>query len=79
MLNRLIFPGAIYLAIIAVIPTMIQIWFQFPREIATLMGGTSLLILVGVDIDTMAQIEAQLKMHHHEGLVKRGRLRSRGL
>ena len=79
VLNRLIFPGAIYLAIIAVIPTMIQIWFQFPREIATLMGGTSLLILVGVDIDTMAQIEAQLKMHHHEGLVKRGRLRSRGL
>lgn len=79
ILNRLVFPGAIYLAIIAVIPTIIQLSFNFPREIATLMGGTSLLILVGVDIDTMAQIEAQLKMHHHEGLVKKGKLRGRGL
>lgn len=79
ILNRLIFPGAIYLALIAVIPTIIQLRFGFPREIATLMGGTSLLILVGVDLETMAQIEAQLKMHHHEGLVKKGKLRSRGL
>lgn len=79
VLNRLIFPGAIYLALIAVIPTIIQLSFNFPREIATLMGGTSLLILVGVDLDTMAQVESQLKMHHHEGLVKRGRLRGRGL
>lgn len=79
ILNRLIFPGAIYLAVIAVIPTIIQLSFNFPREIATLMGGTSLLIVVGVDIETMAQIESQLKMHHHEGLVKKGRLRSRGL
>ena len=73
------FPGALYLALIAVIPTIIQLSFNFPREIATLMGGTSLLILVGVDIDTMSQIEAQLKMHHHEGLVKKGKLRGRGL
>lgn len=79
ILNRLIFPGAIYLAVIAVIPTIIQLSFNFPREIATLMGGTSLLILVGVDIETMAQIESQLKMHHHDGLVKKGRIRGRGL
>jgi preprotein translocase subunit SecY len=43
-----------------------------------LMGGTSLLILVGVDIDTMAQVEALLKMHHHDGLTKKG-LKSRNL
>jgi preprotein translocase subunit SecY len=43
------------------------------------MGGTSLLILVGVDLDTMSQVEALLKMHHHEGLTKRGRLRGRNL
>lgn len=79
VLNRLIFPGAIYLAMIAVIPTIIQLSFKFPRDVATLMGGTSLLIMVGVNIDTMAQVEAQLKMHHHEGLVKKGRLRGRGL
>jgi preprotein translocase subunit SecY len=44
-----------------------------------LMGGTSLLILVGVDLDMMSQIEAVLKMHHADGLVKKGNLRSHRL
>jgi preprotein translocase subunit SecY len=79
VLNRLVLPGSLYLAIIAVLPTIIQRLFGFPQSIAMLMGGTSLLILVGVDLDTMSQIEAQLKMHHHEGLVKHGRIRSRNL
>ena len=79
ILNRLILPGSLYLALIAVIPTIIQNLFGFPSTISLLMGGTSLLILVGVDLDTMSQIEAQLKMHHHEGLVKKGRIRSRNL
>ncbi|MDR3283576.1 MAG: preprotein translocase subunit SecY [Treponema sp.] len=79
VLNRLVLPGSLYLAGIAVLPTVIQTVFGFPQSIAMLMGGTSLLILVGVDLDTMSQVEAQLKMHHHEGLVKRGRIRSRNL
>jgi len=79
ILNRIVLPGAMYLAFIAVIPTIIQILFNFPTSISYLMGGTSLLILVGVDLDTMSQIEGLLKMHHHEGLVKRGRIRSRNL
>jgi len=79
ILNRLIFPGSLYLSVIAVLPTIIQTLFGFPSSISLLMGGTSLLILVGVDLDTMSQIEAQLKMHHHEGLVKKGKLRSRNL
>ncbi|MCM1321506.1 MAG: preprotein translocase subunit SecY [Bacteroides sp.] len=79
VLNRLILPGSIYLAGIAVLPTVIQNLFGFPQSISMLMGGTSLLILVGVDIDTMSQVEALLKMHHHDGLVKKGRLRSRSL
>ncbi|MCL2804348.1 MAG: preprotein translocase subunit SecY [Treponema sp.] len=79
ILNRIVLPGAIYLAFIAVIPTIIQWAFNFPTSISYLMGGTSLLILVGVDLDTMSQIEGLLKMHHHEGLVKRGRLRGRNL
>ena len=79
VLNRLVLPGSLYLAIIAVIPTVIQNAFGFPQSISMLMGGTSLLILVGVDLDTMSQIEALLKMHHHDGLVKKGRLRSRNL
>ena len=48
-------------------------------EVAMLMGGTSLLIMVGVDLDTMSQIEGHLRMHHHEGLVKKGKLKSRNL
>ncbi|MCQ2981249.1 MAG: preprotein translocase subunit SecY [Treponemataceae bacterium] len=79
VLNRLILPGSLYLAVIAVLPTIIQNLFGFPQSISMLMGGTSLLILVGVDLDTMSQIEALLKMHHHDGLVKKGKLRSRNL
>ena len=79
ILNRLILPGSLYLAVIAVLPTIIQNLFGFPTTISMLMGGTSLLILVGVDLDTMSQIEAQLKMHHQEGLVKKGKIRSRNL
>lgn len=79
VLNRLILPGSLYLAVIAVIPTVIQNCFGFPQSISMLMGGTSLLILVGVDLDTMSQVEALLKMHHHDGLVKKGKLRARNL
>jgi preprotein translocase subunit SecY len=79
VLNRIILPGSLFLAFIAVIPTVIQTFFNFPPDLAYLMGGTSLLIMVGVNLDTMAQIEGHLKMHHHEGLVKRGKIRSRNL
>ena len=44
-----------------------------------LMGGTSLIIMVGVDLDTMSQVEALMKMHHQEGLTKKGKIRSRNL
>jgi preprotein translocase subunit SecY len=79
VLNRIILPGSLFLAFIAVIPTIVQSMFNFPSDLAYLMGGTSLLIMVGVDLDTMSQIEGHLKMHHHEGLVKRGKIRSRNL
>lgn len=79
VLNRLVLPGSLYLAVIAVLPTIIQNLFGFPHSISMIMGGTSLLILVGVDLDTMSQVEALLKMHHHDGLVRKGKLRSRNL
>ncbi|MDR2159433.1 MAG: preprotein translocase subunit SecY [Treponema sp.] len=79
ILNRIVLPGSLYLALIAIIPTLIQYLFNFPSSISYLMGGTSLLILVGVDLDTMSQIEGLLKMHHHEGLTRKGRLRGRNL
>jgi len=79
ILNRIVLPGSLYLAFIAVTPTLIQLAFRIPSSVAYLMGGTSLLIMVGVGLDTMTQIEGLLKMHHHEGLVKRGKLRGRNL
>lgn len=79
VLSRIILPGAIFLAFIALIPTIVQGVFKFPPSIAYLMGGTSLLIIVGVDLDLMSQIEGQLRMHHHDGLTKKGRIRGRNL
>jgi preprotein translocase subunit SecY len=79
ILNRIVLPGSIYLAVIAELPTLIQYLFDFPSSISYLMGGTSLLILVGVDLDTMSQVEGLLKMHHHDGLTRKGRIRGRNL
>ncbi len=79
ILNRIILPGSLFLTFIAIIPTIVQTLFRFPSSVAYLMGGTSLLILVGVDLDTMSQIEGYLRMHHHEGIVRKGKLRSRNL
>jgi preprotein translocase subunit SecY len=79
ILNRIILPGSLYLGLIALIPTLVQSMFNFPSQLAYLLGGTSLLILVGVDLDTMAQVEALLKMHHHDGLSRKGHIRARNL
>lgn len=79
VMNRIILPGALFLAFIAVIPSVVQRVFGFPRELAFLMGGTSLLILVGVDLDLMSQIEGHLRMHHHGGLTKKGVIHGRNL
>jgi preprotein translocase subunit SecY len=79
ILYRIILPGSLFLAFIAIIPSLVQSLFSFPSAVAYLMGGTSLLILVGVDLDTMSQIEGYLRMHHHDGIVKRGKIRSRNL
>ena len=69
VLNRIVLPGAIFLAFIALIPTLIQMFFHFPANVAMLFGGTSLIILVGVDLETMRQLDGLMKMHHHDGFV----------
>ncbi len=79
ILNRLVLPGSLFLAFIAIVPTIIQNLFKFPQSVAMLMGGTSLIIMIGVDLDTMSQVEALLKMHHQDGLTKKGKIRSRNL
>ncbi|HAP56717.1 MAG TPA: preprotein translocase subunit SecY [Sphaerochaeta sp.] len=73
VLNRIVLPGSIFLAFIALIPTLVQKFFNFPSTVAMLFGGTSLLILVGVDLDTMRQIEGVMKMHHYDGFNVGGR------
>lgn len=79
VLNRIVLPGSVFLAMIALFPTIIQRWLNLPSAMAYLMGGTSLLIMVGVDLDTMKQIESHLLMRHYDGFMKRGKIRGRNL
>ena len=79
ILNRLVLPGSLFLAFIAIVPTIIQNLFKFPQSISMLMGGTSLIIMIGVDLDSMRMVEALLKLHHQDGLTKKGKIRSRNL
>ena len=76
-LTRLTFAAAVYLVTIAIIPDVIMAWMKIPPRVAGFFGGTSLLIVVGVTLDTMKQIESHLLMRHYEGFFKSGRLRGR--
>ncbi|PKL14464.1 MAG: preprotein translocase subunit SecY [Spirochaetae bacterium HGW-Spirochaetae-8] len=79
VLNRIVLPGALFLAFIALIPTVVQKFFNFPASVAMLLGGTSLIIMVGVDLDTMSQIEGIMRMHHHDGITAKGKIKARNL
>ena len=69
VLNRIVLPGSLFLAFIALIPTLVHKLFSFPPQVAMLFGGTSLIIMVGVDLDTMRQIEGLMQMHHYDGFT----------
>lgn len=73
ILDRLTFTGAIYLSVVCIIPDILISQLNVPFY----FGGTGLLIVVGVGMDTMSQVEAHLVMRHYEGFVKRGSIRSR--
>ena len=73
ILLRITLPGAIFLAIIAVLPDLLMRNFNVPFY----FGGTTLLIVVGVALDTLQQIESHLLMRHYDGFMKKGRLRAR--
>jgi preprotein translocase subunit SecY len=66
ILTRLTLPGALFLAAVAVLPWLLYRFFSVPFN----FGGTSILIVVGVALDTMRQMEAQLLMRHYEGFLK---------
>ncbi|MGL5722787.1 MAG: preprotein translocase subunit SecY [Brevinema sp.] len=69
VLYRLALPGAAFLGIIALLPTFIVYRMRVPQNIAYLMGGTSLIIMVGVSLNALKQIEAFLNMHHKDGFL----------
>lgn len=73
ILTRITLPGAVFLAAIAVIPMIFQQWLK----IGTMVQGASLLIVVGVALDTMNQIESYLTTRHYDGFLREGRMRSR--
>ncbi|HNX91540.1 MAG TPA: preprotein translocase subunit SecY, partial [Candidatus Omnitrophota bacterium] len=68
---------AIFLAIIAIMPDIINTKMGIPYLVASFFGGTGLLIVVGVMLDTMRQIESHLLMRHYEGFMKKGRVKGR--
>jgi preprotein translocase subunit SecY len=77
ILTRVTFVAAIYLVLIAILPDVIMAWMKIPPRVAGFFGGTSLLIVVGVTLDTMKQIESHLLMRNYEGFFKSGRMRGR--
>jgi preprotein translocase subunit SecY len=76
ILTRVTLPGAIFLALITVIPYFVM-KFNIPYSFASFFGGTSLLIIVGVALDTLQQIESHLLMRHYDGFLKSGRIKGR--
>jgi preprotein translocase subunit SecY len=76
-MTKITLAGALFLTIIAVIPSVMNRQFNVPWLVSSFFGGTSLLIVVGVMLDTMRQIESHLIMRHYDGFLRKGRLRSR--
>lgn len=76
IMSRITFPGSVFLAIIAILPS-IAVKATVTPQFAQFYGGTTLLILVGVVLDTLQQIESHLLMRHYDGLMKSGRVKGR--
>jgi preprotein translocase subunit SecY len=76
-MSRITLAGAIFLTVIAVIPIILSEAMGIQQTVAQFFGGTSLLIIVGVMLDTMRQMEAHLLMRHYDGFLKKGRLKGR--
>lgn len=77
ILTRITLAGAFFLALVAIIPETVNILMEVPYAVASNLGGTGLIIVVGVALDTMKQIESHLLMRHYDGFLKKGKLKSR--
>lgn len=76
-MTRITLAGAVFLTVIAVIPILLTKEMNIPYDVTQFFGGTSMLITVGVMLDTMRQIESHLMMRHYDGFLKKGRMRGR--
>ena len=70
VLQRLTLPGSLFLAVVAVAPSIFIAYFHFSQATSRALGGTSVLIVVGVALDTMRQMESQMMMRHYEGFLR---------
>lgn len=77
ILTRITLPGSIFLGLVAIMPTFITNIFSINMGFAQFFGGTSLLIMVGVALDTLQQIESHLLMRHYDGFMKSGKIKGR--
>ena len=77
IITRITLPGSIFLAIVAIMPALAMKFLGVQQAFAYFYGGTSLLIMVGVVLDTLKQIESYLLMRHYDGLMKTGRIQGR--
>ena len=77
IMDRITLPGAVLLALVGILPGIFQLAFGMQQGFATFFGGTSLLIMVGVVLDTLQQIETQLLMRQYDGLMNSGRIQGR--
>ena len=76
IMSRITLPGSIFLGIVAIMPAFARL-LGVNQNFAQFFGGTSLLISVGVVLDTLQQIETHLRMHHYDGLMKSGKIKGR--
>lgn len=77
VLSRVMFPAALFFAIIAIFPFFVSKYLKITPMFSQFFGGTSMLIMVGVALDTLQQVESHLLMRHYDGFMKTGRIRGR--
>jgi preprotein translocase subunit SecY len=77
VMTRVTLAGALFIAFIAIFPDFLMSWLNVPYLVASFFGGTGVLIIVGVMLDFIKQIESHLLMHHYEGFIKGARIKGR--
>ena len=77
ILSKVTLPGSIALALVAIFPYVLMQTMDVDYDLASFFGGTSLLIIVGVALDTLQQLESHLMMRHYDGFLTKGKIRGR--